>query len=156
MFSSTETHLNAGTIRFLGNSAPLQRTVPHPSPLPFAIGSADMTSGRRLPHALGVSVALPRRQTSCDRPWTTVQTIQPISTPSTPAPLLLLMLRTFGLYPPRPNSGMMLCGSWAKTLPPRRGLLSDRRQIAGMNGKGICAGASFALRGNSSPSVVVL
>ena len=42
----------------------------------------------------------------------------------------------------------------AETWAPFR--QADRRQIAGMNGKGICAGASFALRGNSSPSVVVL
>ena len=44
MFSSTVTHLNAGTTRFLSNSASLQRTEPHPA----AFGGTDMVTSVEL------------------------------------------------------------------------------------------------------------
>jgi hypothetical protein len=133
MFSSTVTHLNAGITRFLSNSASLQRTGPHPSLLPLANGGSDMRNGRRLPHALGGICRTPTktdflRQTldgSADDPTN--------HHPFYSCPTAIadrLMLRTFGLNPPRPTGGMTLCGSWAKTFLPRRTLISDRRQMA--------------------------
>jgi hypothetical protein len=117
-----------------------------------------MTNGRRLPHALGVSASPTKtnvlRQTldnSADDP--------PNLHPFYSCPTITADAQNIWTLPAAPewwHDALWQLGEdvTAETWAPFR--QADRRQIAGMNGKGICAGASFALRGNSSPSVVVL